>query len=67
MVVANILVDLVAVFWFESLIVVAIGTVVFTLLGLFLGLYFLHREIGVQAKEIVPQSVTLIKKIVFNG
>ena len=37
---ANIIVDVIAVFYFESLVVVAIGTVGFTVIGIIMGFYF---------------------------
>lgn len=58
---ANIAVDVLAVFYFESLVGVAIGTVVFTIIGLFLGLYFLKREIQVKSRQIVTDSWEFIK------
>ncbi|MEN1784061.1 MAG: oligosaccharide flippase family protein [Bacteroidota bacterium] len=58
---ANILVDAIAVFWFQSLLVVALGTVLFTLLGIVLGLYLLKREIGVEGHKILPQSYRFLK------
>lgn len=60
---ANILVDLLGVFVFESLVVVAIGTVGFTLLGIFLGFYFLRKEIQIQSKEILPEGIFFFKNL----
>lgn len=60
---ANIAVDCLAVFYFESLVGVAIGTVVFTIIGLFLGLYFLKREIQVKSRHIVTDSLHFIKNV----
>ena len=61
MTVANIIIDLVGVFVFESLIVVAIGTVFFTLIGIGLGFYYLKKEIQVQPKYIISESVLFFK------
>ncbi|MEE9364197.1 MAG: oligosaccharide flippase family protein [Cellulophaga sp.] len=61
MTVANIIIDLVGVFVFESLIVVAIGTVFFTLIGIGLGFYYLKKEIQVQPKYILSESVLFFK------
>ncbi len=60
---ANILVDILAVFVFESLIVVAIGTVLFTLLGIFIGFYFLRRELKIQSRQIIPQGIYFFKNL----
>ena len=63
MTLANIFVDCIAVFYFESLVAVAIGTVFFTIIGLFLGLYFLKREIQVKGRYIVKDSWEFIKNV----
>ena len=60
---ANIVIDIVAVFSFESLIGVAVGTVLFTIIGLFLGLYFLKREIQVKSRRIAIDSFSFIRNI----
>jgi len=63
MTVSNIVIDMVAVFVFESLVAVAIGTVFFTLLGIFLGFYFLRKEIQIQSRQILPEGVFFFKNI----
>ena len=63
MTVSNILIDIIAVFVFESLVAVAIGTVFFTLLGIFLGFYFLRREIQIQSRQILPEGLFFFKNI----
>lgn len=63
MTVSNILIDIVAVFVFESLVAVAIGTVFFTLLGIFLGFYFLRKEIQIQSRQILPEGLFFFKNI----
>jgi O-antigen/teichoic acid export membrane protein len=60
---ANILVDLVAVFVFQSLVAVAVGTVLFTLLGIVLGLYFLRREVDVRLRHMVFESLYFFKNL----
>lgn len=62
---ANIIVDFVAVFVFQSLIWVALGTVAFTIIGIILGLYFLNKEIDISGKKIIPESFQFIKSILF--
>lgn len=52
MVVANIIGDLIAVFVFESLMAVAIVTIIFTLIGLVVGYYYLHKEIDLKFRLI---------------
>nr|WP_299383038.1 oligosaccharide flippase family protein [Allomuricauda sp.] len=63
MTLANIVLNLLAVFVFKSLVAVAIGTVVFTLMGIFLGFHFLKKEIQIQGKQIVSESVLFIKNL----
>lgn len=52
MVVANIIGDLIAVFVFESLMAVAVVTIIFTLIGLVVGYYYLHKEIDLKFRLI---------------
>lgn len=52
MVLANIIGDLVAVFVFESLLAVAVVTIFFTLIGLVIGYYYLHKEVDLKFKLI---------------
>jgi O-antigen/teichoic acid export membrane protein len=52
MTIANVIGDLVAVFVFKSLAGVAIGSILFTLLGVGIGFYFLDKEIGLIPKKI---------------
>ncbi|MEO0527587.1 MAG: oligosaccharide flippase family protein [Bacteroidota bacterium] len=63
MTLANIVIDIIAVFIFQSLVVVAIGTVFFTLLGIFLGFYFLRREIQIKSTQILPEGVFFFKNL----
>ena len=52
MVVANIVGDLIAVFLIGSLEAVAVGSVLFTLFGVWLGYYFLDRELGIERTKV---------------
>lgn len=63
MTIANVLIDGLAVFVFESLVMVALGTVLFTLLGIFLGFYFLRKEIQIQSKQILPEGIFFFKNL----
>ncbi len=60
---ANIILNVLAVFVFQSLVAVAVGTVLFTLMGIFLGFYFLKKEIQIQSKQIVLESVLFLKNL----
>ncbi|MGW9685148.1 oligosaccharide flippase family protein [Flagellimonas sp. 2504JD1-5] len=63
MTLANIVVDFIAVFVFQSLALVAVGTVIFTLIGIFLGFYYLRREIQIQSKRIFPEGILFFKSL----
>ncbi|MEM1257597.1 MAG: oligosaccharide flippase family protein [Bacteroidota bacterium] len=63
MTVSNIVIDFIAVFVFESLVAVAIGTVFFTLLGIFLGFYFLKKEIQIQSRQILPEGIFFFRNL----
>lgn len=63
MTLANIVIDILAVFVFESLVVVAIGTVFFTLLGIFLGFYYLRKEIQIKSRKILPEGIFFFKNL----
>lgn len=52
MVLANIIGDLIAVFVFKSLLAVAIVTIIFTLLGVIIGYYFLNKELDLKFRLI---------------
>ena len=63
MLLANILFDLIAIFVFHSLILVAAATLIFTLAGIGLGWYYLQRESGFQLKKLPGRSVGHIQYI----
>ena len=54
MVTANVAGDLIAVFLFKSLLAVAVASVIFTLTGVIIGMYFLDREININHRKIFP-------------
>ncbi|PWL39431.1 hypothetical protein DKG77_00920 [Flagellimonas aquimarina] len=60
---ANIILNLLAVFVFKSLVAVAMGTVLFTVMGIFLGFYYLKREIQIKSGQIVSESVLFLKNL----
>jgi O-antigen/teichoic acid export membrane protein len=65
MVAANIIGDLVAIFIFKSLILVAVASIIFTLLGIWIGMIFLNRELSLHYKEIFIQGIKFYQSI-FN-
>ncbi len=64
MVVANIIGDLVAVFVFKSLALVAVATIVFTIIGVIVGLFFFNKEIGISFKKIFSGGWYFYKELV---
>ncbi|MEM8846989.1 MAG: oligosaccharide flippase family protein [Bacteroidota bacterium] len=60
---ANIVLNLLAVFVFESLVAVAVGTVLFTIMGMIMGFYYLKKEIQVESKHIVSESLVFLKNL----
>lgn len=63
MTLANIVMDLVAVFVFNSLEMVAVATVLFTVTGIILGFYYLKREIQIHSRYILPESIHFFKNV----
>jgi len=60
---ANIIVDFIAVFVFQSLAWVAIGTVLFTLLGIALGFHYSRKEIQIESRHIFTEGTLFFKKL----
>jgi len=65
MVIANIVGDLIAIFLFKSLIMVAVGSILFTILGIWIGMYFLDKELTLSYSEIFIKGANFYKSI-FN-
>jgi len=63
MTIANVIGDLIAVFIFKSLAGVAIGSVLFTILGVWIGFYFLNKEIGLDRKKIFSSGIDFYRMI----
>jgi hypothetical protein len=64
MTIANVIGDLIAVFVFKSLAGVAIGSVVFTILGIWIGLSYLDKEIGIERKRIFSSGIDFFRMII---
>jgi O-antigen/teichoic acid export membrane protein len=56
MVTANVIGDVVAIFLFHSLELVAVATVMFTLLGILLGYYYMNKEVPLHLKSIFTEG-----------
>ncbi len=48
MVTVNVIGDLIAIFYFKSLFLVSLATILFTVLGLFMGYYYLNKELKME-------------------
>jgi O-antigen/teichoic acid export membrane protein len=70
MVAANLIGDFIAIFVFKSLILVAVASILFTLIGLWMGMYFLNKELTLSYKEIFSSGIkfykTLFNKVTHN-
>lgn len=65
MVIANIAGDLIAIFIFKSLILVAVSSIIFTIIGIWMGMYFLNKELTLQYSEIFSNGIKFYQSI-FN-
>lgn len=65
MVIANIAGDLIAIFIFKSLLLVAVASILFTIIGIWMGMYFLNKELTLQYSEIFSGGIKFYRSI-FN-
>jgi O-antigen/teichoic acid export membrane protein len=63
MVTANIIGDLIAVFVFRSLVLVAVGSILFTILGIVVGMYFLNKELSLSYKQIFVRGAAFYSQL----
>ncbi|MFD1613458.1 lipopolysaccharide biosynthesis protein [Gelatiniphilus marinus] len=67
MLIANVIGNLIAIFIFKSLIMVAIASIVFTIIGIWMGMYFLNKELSLSFKAIFTSGIlfylTLFNKV----
>jgi len=57
MVLANVVGDLIAIFIFKSLLLVAVASIIFTLVGIWMGMYFLNKELILSYREIFSSGI----------
>ncbi len=57
MVITNVIGDFIAIFIFKSLVLVAIASVLFTLVGIWIGMHFLDRELSLNFREIFSSGL----------
>jgi O-antigen/teichoic acid export membrane protein len=66
MVVTNIIGDLIAVFLFKSLEAIAIASIIFTGIGVWVGYYFLNKELNIRFRLIFKEGLHFYKTIFFK-
>ncbi|MFT5250905.1 MAG: O-antigen/teichoic acid export membrane protein, partial [bacterium] len=64
MLLANVIGDLIAIFIFKSLIIVAVASIAFTIIGIWMGMYFLDKELSLTYKEIFSSGITFYKTMI---
>ena len=64
MVAANIIGDFIAIFIFKSLILVAVASILFTLIGIWMGMYFLNKELSLSYKEIFSSGINFYRNLI---
>ena len=63
MLTANIIGDFIAIYVFKSIEMVAVSTLVFTTVGIFVGAYFLNKKFSISTLEIFKSGNTFYKKL----
>jgi O-antigen/teichoic acid export membrane protein len=63
MVIANVIGDLIAIFIFKSLILVAVGSVIFTIIGIWIGFYYLSKELTLEYSRIFTDGIEFYKSL----
>jgi hypothetical protein len=51
-------------FHFKSLIIVAVASIVFTIIGIWMGMYFLDKELSLTYKQIFSSGITFYKTMI---
>jgi len=60
---ANIIGDIIAIYVFKSLVMVAVASILFTMLGIWIGMFFLNKELSLSYREIFSHGATFYKTI----
>jgi len=63
MVIANVIGDLIAIFIFKSLILVAVGSIIFTVIGIWIGFYYLSNELTLEYSNIFTYGIDFYKSM----
>jgi O-antigen/teichoic acid export membrane protein len=64
MLLANVIGNFIAIFIFKSLIIVAVASIAFTIIGIWMGMYFLDKELSLTYKEIFSSGITFYKTMI---
>jgi O-antigen/teichoic acid export membrane protein len=64
MLLANVIGDFIAIFIFKSLLIVAVASVTFTIIGIWMGMCFLDKELSLTYKEIFSSGITFYKTMI---
>lgn len=67
MVLANIIGDCIAIFIFQSLLLVAVASILFTLIGIWMGMYFLDKELTLSYKEIFSSGIDFYRGLIHKA
>ena len=63
MVIANIIGDIIAIFIFKSLSLVAVATIFFTIIGCYIGFHYMDKEISLSFRKIFQRGIIFYKLI----
>jgi O-antigen/teichoic acid export membrane protein len=63
MVLANVIGDLIAIFIFHSLALIALASILFTMLGIWVGYYFLNKELHLDHRKVFSAGIEFYKSI----
>ena len=61
MVIVNVIGDIIAIFVFKSLELVAVGSILFTILGVWIGYYFINKELHLEYRRIFSSGIEFYK------
>jgi uncharacterized membrane protein len=64
MVIANIIGDLIAIFVFKSLSMVAVTSILFTSLGVWIGFHFLNKELDLEFFQINRHGISFYRSLI---
>nr|WP_315172273.1 hypothetical protein [uncultured Flavobacterium sp.] len=67
MVLANIIGDCIAIFIFQSLLLVAVASIIFTLIGIWMGMYFLDKELTLTYREIFSSGINFYRSLIHKA